>query len=780
MDLAGLVAGIRAFRPLGGQSLPAAGPLRGERFINVYLDGLPLKNLYDGNLVGFPHLGSPLPAEALREFRVYLHSYDPGHAHGASYVISAVTQRGSNELHGSTFGFLQHRSFVAGNEFLAERPNFTTADFRRTHGGMTLRGPLVRNRLFHAASYELSSTVNYVAVVPPRPAADPGRWDGYAGVFAAPNRNHTGLLRLTWLPDAAHTFDAIASGRHQTAETMFGGIIAREGAVEDAHAVATLNVRHRWLPTPRLANELNVQLVDWSNRGRALHPGPTSIHPGLRIGAPAPDFRIDERQVRIVDRLTHVIDGRLGTHTLSVGVEAARVSLRNFFPLRRDGMFEFQPDRVDATIALGTLHPDSDRDALTRLAGWTAAGWIGDEWRPTPSLTVNLGVRYDVELGLMNNGLAVPWAEDPELASLPQLQRYLNRGDRRSDLNNVSPRLSFSWEPFTPGRTALRGGFGIMHDRIPGFIALQEQRDTRWRSYFFRDAGTTDPAALRARVRAGEGVLTEFTLLANDMEVPQSRQWSLGFGHVFAPALALNVDVLHQSVRNLFAELNLNWLDQSSTPPRRALSDAYGNIVVWDDFARARHRALLTQLTWQPRPDARINAAYTLGDARADWDVANQAVPADVAAEFYVLQRISGDERHRLVLSGFAPLPLAARISAVVTAASPRPYRANDGRDVNGNGVRFDDWIGDRRYLMPSNAWRNWYRVVDLRLVRDFRVRNAARLSALLEVYNLFNTENYSTFDGTRRTEAGDNLRFQLPTGVFGTRLLQLGARLDF
>jgi hypothetical protein len=783
MDLAGLVPGMRSFRPLGGQSLPAAGALRGERFINVYVDGVQLKNLYDSNLVGFPHLGSPLPADALKEFRVYLHPYDPAYAHGASYVISAVTHRGTNRIEGSTFAFLQHRHLVAGNAFLDARPNFTTADFRRQHGGLTLRGPFVRDRLFYAASYELSNTVNYVSVVPPRPANDPGMWDEYAGVFPAPNRNHTGLLRLTWTPDAAHTLDAIGSVRRQTAETLFGGAVSRQGAVEDAHTVGTLNLRHRWIATPRLVNELSLQYVGWSNRSRALYPGPVLFHPGLRIGAPAHAFRIDERHLRVVDRLTRVVEDWHGNHVLNAGFEVARVSLENFFPNLRDGWFDFLPDGplpVRARVGASPLRPDSDRDALAHVSGWTAGAYFSNEWRPTQRLSLTLGLRYDVELGLINNDLVVPWATDRVLAGMPQLQRYLNRGNRRNDLDNFSPRIAFSWEPFSEGRTAVRGGFGIIYDRTPGFAALQEQRETRWRTYVIASPGTTDPAALRQRVLSEEGVPTGFTLMANDIQAPENRQWSLGVGHSLTPRLELGFDVLHQSVRNLFAQLNLNWQDLSLTPPRRALSDDHGDIVVWDDFARARYRALLAQLTWQPTPDTRLNVAYTLGDAKADWDAANQSVPAAAAPTYYVMQRTSGDERHRVVVSGFAALPFRTRLSSIVTIASPRPYLAQAGRDVNRNAVTFDDWIGERRYLLPSDAWRNWYRVIDARLARDLPLAGTARLSAFVEVFNLLNTENYSSFDGNQQTAAGDNLRFRQPNGVFGTRQLQLGARVGF
>jgi hypothetical protein len=778
MDLAALTPGIRSYRPLGGNSLPAAGPLRGERFINLYVDGVQLKNLYDGNLIGFPHLGSPLPADAIREFRVYLQPYDPAFTHGASYVIEAVSHRGTNRVEGAMLGLLQHRDFAAGNGFLEERPNFTAADFRRQQGGFTLRGPILRDRVFYASSYELSNTVNYVSVVPPQPAADPARWDAYAGVFPTPSRNHTGLLRLTWTPGRTHSMDAIVSLRRMETETLFGGSVAREGAVADAHTVGTVNLRHRWLASARAASELSVQLVGWSNRGRALQPQPVHWHPGLRIGAPAPDFSIAERHLRLVNRSTLAIDGRSGSHVLDAGVELARVRISNFFPNLKLGLFDFR-GQPTARIALGARDPGSDSDAFTSARGWIVGLWLGDAWRLGARLTLNLGVRYDAELGLMNNDFFVPWAADPELAALPELQPYLNRGRRGNDLDNISPRAALTWDPRGDGRTTLRAGIGVMHDRVPAFIAFQERRDAYWRTYEFIQPGTTDPDVLRQRVLDGDARHTSFTLLSNTMEAPQSRQWSVGVGRRITPVLALNLDYVRQDVRNLFAELNLNWRDSSATPARRVLSQNHGDIVVWDDFARARYRALLAQLTWDPASELRLNVVYTLAHAQADWDVANQAVPAAVADRFYVMQRISGDERHRVVASGYAPLPFSTRLSLVATFASPRPYLATLGRDANLNGVDFDDWIGDRRYRVPANRWRNWYRVVDVRMARELAI-GRMRITGIIEAFNLFNAENYSSFDGRQFTGPVENLRFGEPTGVFGTRQLQLGVRAAF
>src|SRR2546425_383163 len=69
INLAAIVPGMKTFAPTAGRSLPAAGPLPDLRFWNFYLDGAEWKSFFNGNLVGIPQTGSPLPQEAMREFR---------------------------------------------------------------------------------------------------------------------------------------------------------------------------------------------------------------------------------------------------------------------------------------------------------------------------------------------------------------------------------------------------------------------------------------------------------------------------------------------------------------------------------------------------------------------------------------------------------------------------------------------------------------------------------------------------------------------------------------
>jgi hypothetical protein len=203
--------------------------------------------------------------------------------------------------------------------------------------------------------------------------------------------------------------------------------------------------------------------------------------------------------------------------------------------------------------------------------------------------------------------------------------------------------------------------------------------------------------------------------------------------------------------------------------------------VAWGDFARARYRALLTTVSYRRDTTLRLTFAHTLASALADWDVESTPIPAAFATNFYALQRMSGDGRHRFVVSGSWMMPYGVALSTVATAASPRPYRAWVGQDVNSDNVLQDDWIDGRRYVLPANNWDSWYRNVDVRISKSIVVSRGRTVSLIAEAFNLFNTENYSGYFGVQRSSTGEpRPDFGSPSGSFATRQLQFGTRLQF
>jgi hypothetical protein len=779
MNLAGIAPGIKTYAPQSGRTLPSGGAAPDSRFFNVYMDGVEMKSLYNGNIVGLGQTGSPLPQEAIEQFRVYVNPYDAEYTRAGSYVISAESRRGTNNWEGSAFGFLQNKSLIARNAFQTVVP-----DFGRTQLGLNIRGPLVRDKLFMATSYELSSTDFFLDVNPTS-----GPFTQYKGSFKAPNRNHTLYSRFTLVQSPTVTYDAMFSGRLLKGEGNFGARVAQNGGISQDYKIYTGQLRQRYLaPGGNFVNEASVQLVSWNHNEAPLQPGPQFTYPGVILGTSGFPLILKETHLRLVDRATFNVDNASGSHVIKTGVELSNISASQTFPNNKDGSFNFLTDTSTmpntASIAVGFTDPNGISDAQASATGVTTGVYVNDEWRVRPNFTLSLGVRHDAEFNTMNNKYTVPWASDPVLQGLPALQGYLNTGDRKNQLGNFSPRISFSWDPTNRNQTFIRGGFGIIYDRVTSFIGFQERKNSTWRTYNFTNPGTTDPAVLRQRVVNGQSGSPAPILIKHDMKTPHSLQGSFGVGQQFTSEFGLNVDYVRQHMDNLYVQRNPNYLDKSVTPAARKLTSAYGDIILWDDIGKADFSAIMTQGTWQ-RNKTRVNLAYTLGWYEGDFDTGG--LPNYAYPFLFDRQRTTGDERHRVVLSEVSPILLGFTLSSIATFASPRPYVTIDGRDVNLDNITSDDYLGGtptstgNRTTRPANAWPNWYRTVDVRLARPLITRDGRTISVSGEVFNLFNWNNVLSFGGTRYTSAGVEVAsFGVPTGSYAARQAQVGMRIDW
>jgi hypothetical protein len=788
MNLAGIAPGIKTYAPQSGRTLPSGGAAPDLRFFNVYMDGVEMKSLFNGNIVGLGQTGSPLPQEGLETFRVYVNPYDAEYTRAGSYVISAESRRGTNKWQGSGFGFLQNKSMTARNAFLAA--SAPTPNYGKTQLGFNLRGPLVKDKLFLATSYELTSTDFYLDVNP----VSGTNWAKYKGSFLAPNKNHSSYSRLTWVQSPTITYDAMVSARFLRGEGNFGGRVSQDGGISQKYEIYTGQLRQRYLSKGgNLVNEASLQVVNWNHNEAPLVPGPQFTYPGIITGTSGFPLILKETHLRLVDRATWNIDNKAGSHVVKFGVELSSIDATQNQPNNTNGSFNFLTDTSSlpntASIAVGFNDPNGTSDAVASATGYTTGLYINDEWRIKPNFTLSLGLRHDAELNTMNNDYVTPWSKDAVLQGIPELKNYLNAGNRKNQLGNISPRVSFSWDPFKSNKTFVRGGFGIIYDRVTSFMGFQERRNSTWRTYNFTFNNTTnlptkDPAVLRQRVISGQSGSPAPILMALDMKTPHSRQASLGVGHQLTPEFGLNLDYVVQHMDNLYVQRNPNYLDKTVTPNRRKLTANYGDILLWDDIGQSDYSAVMVQATWQ-RKRSRVNFAYTLGWYQGDFDTA--ALPNFAYPFLFNRQRTTGDERHRFVVSNITPLPFKFLLSAVSTFASPRPFTQIDGRDINLDNITGDDFPGGDltssgiRTALPSNAWVNWYRNVDVRISRPLFDMNGKKISLSAEGFNIFNFKNNLSYGGTQFTATGAAVStFGVPLSSYGARMGQVGMKVEF
>ena len=778
MNLAAIVPGVKTFAPTAGRSLPAVGSLPDLRFWNFYLDGVEWKSFFNGNLVGIPQTGSPLPQEAMREFRVHLNPYDAAFTRGSSFIMSAESQRGTNEMHGSVFGFGQNNG-LNSFDLLQRRlrdanPAYERADYSRAQFGFNLRGPITKNETFFSVSYEGQNTKNTLTVNPTSP-----QWASFAKDYAAPTVNHTGVVRLTHNVNPLHTADVTYAARYYDSETNFGGRLDRSAGLAASYWVHSAQIRDTYTPDANTVNELSLNILSWSHNEAQMEPGrKTESYPGIVFGTNGFPLELKEMTFRLVNRLTKsMADGR---HILTAGGEFARVSIDAWLPNNRDGSFNYTTDDPNAmpstaSIGMGFL-TGTDEDAGATSKGWTVGAYVQDQWSVRSNFLLTLGLRWDADINTLNNDFESPFAEDPVLRNIPMLENYLVNGDRKNDLNNFAPRMSFSWDVKGNGRTYIRGGAGLMYDRITTFMSFFEKRAAGWRVYNFTNPGTEDPEVLRQRVRDGQGAnLLSLNLMKKDMQVPYNIQMSVGLGQQLAPGMALNLDFIHQDAKNLYVQTSPNYRTSSTT---RNLTNSFGDITLYDDFGEAQFDALAANLTYT-KPGLRLQGSYTLGWYKATFE----GLGGYNDETFFVMQPTTGDERHRAVLSGIFDLPFDLKLSGVAIVATPRPFVATDGRDLNGDLNFTNDFLNGKgsRTITPDASWENMYRTFDIRLAKAVGLGGDRKISVSAEAFNIFNWDNYASWDGRQRNADGSaRTQFNTFVGVFAPRQAQVGMRYEF
>jgi len=205
---------------------------------------------------------------------------------------------------------------------------------------------------------------------------------------------------------------------------------------------------------------------------------------GFNIGTPYLFPRAalpDERRIQLADGVTW----SHGLHTIKYGVDLNRVyeHVNNLYQgvgsYSFDYSWDFIADYLHATTTLGGTNYIPSFYSFTQGLGNPSIsvsttdydGYISDDWRVTPRLTVTAGLRYEYEyvppnpyINTGNTALG--------LSALPQT------AGRPNDRNNFGPRVGFSWNVYGDGNTTLRGGYGMYYGRIIGATIATAYQNT--------------------------------------------------------------------------------------------------------------------------------------------------------------------------------------------------------------------------------------------------------------------------------------------------------------
>jgi outer membrane receptor protein involved in Fe transport len=200
---------------------------------------------------------------------------------------------------------------------------------------------------------------------------------------------------------------------------------------------------------------------------------------GTSLGDPQQPF---VERVNNVFQFTDDFTYLTGRHSFKFGVDVRRENMKIAFINRPNGDVTFSGGITGNAMADFLLGLPAQARATTTQAiqdghGWLYAGYVQDEFRVTPRLTLNLGVRYELPTPFMDKNDAITaihvGTQSVKFPAAPRGLVYpgdpgVPRGVVQTDKNNVAPRLAAIWDPTGRGRTSIRAAWGLFYDALAG------------------------------------------------------------------------------------------------------------------------------------------------------------------------------------------------------------------------------------------------------------------------------------------------------------------------
>jgi outer membrane receptor protein involved in Fe transport len=748
IELARLVPGATAGAdglgglPSFGTRGSAVGALN-QQSLGVLVDGGDLTDPLFGDL------GGSLPLLAVQEFEVVQSQYSAELGRAASGVVNVVTRRGGNALQVEGFGLYRDRLLNARGVFEAEKP-----DFNRSHWGIAVGGPIAVDRTHFFTAFERRvqhdfSTVN-----------TGGAFPSYEGTFKTPFIDNLMFARVDHQASETNELSLRYAGEIGEQLSGVGGIKAFEHGINNHLAMHSGLLSHRWNPTAGLLNEARVHVI-WMRRAleRNAPEGPTLLYPSLNAGPIRQHGVLRSMRAEVRDHLSRTLSGRTGTHRLGIGAQLSWQDNREETFFFDNGLFSFARDTSSQpALAVVTYSNGAVRlDARNLQLGF----YLEDAWNPIQNLTLNLGLRYDIETNGSNQGFVSPYAG--QLPFIPTTPRPI-------DKNNLAPRIGVAWDPFGHGRTVVRGGFGIFYDASVAVPLLALERSSGVRTARIPNPGTT----VIDDLMVDPDTVPPTIWTQGDIRTPMTRQLSLGVQHSFFGDITVRVDGLLVQGRNLLLQRELNPID--SLGPRYP---GFASILQVVSAGRATAKMLLVEAR-KRFPNGWLSIGYTLADRKNTndgWGGQAFQVPQtdpdslNLGSEW---GRAAWDERHRLVATGEIGLTAGLDLVGKAVYSSARPFTAITGHDDNQDFST----LNDRPPGEGRNARRgpDYFRT-DIGITWSRTLARGARLGLTVNVYNLFNTTNEVPASVQRNITAPG---FGQANAAFSKRQVEVGIQVHW
>jgi hypothetical protein len=469
--------------------------------VNLRQNAIQIDGAQSGDMFGLGTTGQPgsqanaksIPLDAVKEYQVLLSPFDVRQGNFGGLLINAVTRSGTNQLHGSVFGYTRNQSLTRTQTYLS--------DYSQQQFGGSIGGPIIKDKAFFFVSAEfqhlqqptsgpyIGSSDAYVSQasidqlnnILSTKYAFTGAGTGDKIVYQNPNRNVFARLDAT-LP--FNTRVVLRDNYVGADKTSFGRGLA-SGASPNFTLTSnqykfsskTNSVVAEFLTN--LPNGMYNELLTNYSTTKDFRTVPVNF-PQLTIrGVPRTDIAtqtanfvlgtesssqgnaLDQRTTELTDNFTIP----LGSHSVTLGTKNLFYKSINLFASNSLGNWTFADlnslnNGVASSYVISAPAPTDPYNGLATIRANTYGLYIQDAWNVTPTLNVNYGVRWD----------------KPSFQNLPPENDvvFTQYGRHTSSVPSQaqwSPRVGFNWDMTGDQRNQLRGGVGSFSGAVP-FVYL--------------------------------------------------------------------------------------------------------------------------------------------------------------------------------------------------------------------------------------------------------------------------------------------------------------------
>ena len=499
-----------------GGVLGSGGSIGGTRprFNGFSIDGV------DDNKVDTNGPTQPVIQESVAEFTLITNQFSAEYGHSAGGQFNIVTKSGTNSWHGTGWGYNRNRDFNAATDqeiAAAAKASTPPADvknrFDYNRFGASAGGPIVKDKFFIYGAYEFQNEgLGSQGASVQTPTAT-----GMSQLLAM-NPDSAVVAALNQFPIAAQQDMTCGTAKNQPCTTLvngqaipigtFAGVAPSYTRQHDFTINGDLNLGKHQLRARVLYDRLRYPQVNpiqpqsqftgthaedprkyiltdaWTISSRVINDfrvsfsrlsGPNTLPPSQF--ANFPNIEIDpfgsnlgpyslspQAYVQNVYQAVENVSYIRGKHTFKFGVEGRNYITETTNLPRARGEWDYK----SLNTLINDLVPDGGNGAL-RGAGTASSAdnnpavywFVQDDWKLTPRLTLNLGLRYEWSGVPRDEGKQAlnAIADDPAVGLIFRKPK--------SDTNNFGPHVGFAWDPTGRGKWSIRGGGQIAYDVIP-------------------------------------------------------------------------------------------------------------------------------------------------------------------------------------------------------------------------------------------------------------------------------------------------------------------------